>query len=97
MLGRVKDRVVIEDGVPVTRQFIPLRITFDERVDDGLTAQAGAETFGRIMRDPDRYLGSLDPDAPPFAFAAPLKSVDAASPAEGEVSVEAVSDGSFVA
>ena len=82
VLGMTRERVVLEGGVPVSRKFIPIRITLDERIDDGMTAQAGVETFRRIMSNPDRYLGSLAPDAPRFGFASPTVLDAMASPAK---------------
>ncbi len=62
MVGRVEDRVVVEDGAPVVRRILPVRITFDERIDDGLAGSHGIAAFKRVLEDPARYLGCTAAD-----------------------------------
>lgn len=61
-IGSVEQRVVVEDGAPVVRTVLPVRITFDERVDDGLAGAAGIASFVRVLEDPARWLGGLAED-----------------------------------
>ncbi len=60
MVGRVEDRVVVEDGKPVVKRILPLRFTYDERIDDGLNAHHGIESVVRCLENPERWLGGLD-------------------------------------
>ena len=62
MVGAVEDRVVIENGVPVAARVLPIRVSFDERIEDGLTCQKGIELFEQMVLDPERYLGCLEED-----------------------------------
>ena len=62
MVGQVEERAVVEDGQVVVRKILPLRFTYDERIDDGLSARFGIETIVRTLEDPYKYLGCLDGD-----------------------------------
>jgi hypothetical protein len=62
MVGHVEDRVVVgADGTPTVRPTLPLRFTFDERIDDGLNARHGIDAVCRVLSDPARWLGGLGP------------------------------------
>ena len=63
MVGAVEERVVAVDGAPAVKKVLPIRFTFDERIEDGLTAKAALESLVGILSDPDKHLGCLD-DAP---------------------------------
>lgn len=58
MIGQVEERVVSRDGVPVVRRVLPVRFTYDERIEDGLNARFGIDRFVRILEDPARYLAA---------------------------------------
>lgn len=60
--GRIAERVVVEDGVPVVRKILPLRWTYDERIDDGLNARFGMDAVVRMLEDPAHHFGCLSPD-----------------------------------
>ncbi len=62
MAGRIELRPVVEDGVVVARPILPLRITFDERIDDGLAGSHAIATLKRILEDPARHLGCTRAD-----------------------------------
>jgi len=62
MVGRTEERVVVEDGKPVIKRILPLRFTYDERIDDGLNAHHGIESVVRVIEDPERWLGCLAED-----------------------------------
>jgi hypothetical protein len=57
MVGQVEQRAVVRDGAIVQRPILPIRYSYDERVDDGLNARFGIEWVRRVLEDPDRYLG----------------------------------------
>lgn len=60
MAGAFEDRPVVEDGEVVVARILPLRFSFDERVDDGLTARDGIRAMVRTMEDPARWIGEPD-------------------------------------
>jgi hypothetical protein len=62
MAGKVEDRVIVEHGRPVVARILPLRFTYDERIDDGLTASYGIESVVRVLEDPQRWLGCTRAD-----------------------------------
>ncbi len=62
MVGEIEERAVVRDGEIVVRKILPLRYSYDERIDDGLTARFGIEAVKRVLEDPDTYLGCLNED-----------------------------------
>lgn len=62
MVGRIEERVVAVNGKPEVRRFLPLRFTYDERIDDGLNAHHGIESVARVLEDPERWLGCVAED-----------------------------------
>ncbi|MCK6505215.1 2-oxo acid dehydrogenase subunit E2 [Myxococcota bacterium] len=60
MTGKVEDRPVVEDGKVVPARILPVRFSYDERIDDGLTARDGIRSFVRVLEDPERWLGVPD-------------------------------------
>ena len=70
MVGAIEDRPVVRDGALEVRPMLHLRFSYDERVDDGLTAGKGIASLKEILEDPDAGLGCLSPagvDAWPLA------------------------------
>ena len=64
VVGRVRPTPVVHDGEIQIRQILPLRWTFDERIEDGLYAGRSAELLRRRLEDPVHHLG-LPEDAVP--------------------------------
>lgn len=64
LVGKVEERAVVEQGAVVVRRVLPVRFTYDERVDDGLAAAAGIQTFLDVLAAPDQWLGPPDGSAP---------------------------------
>ena len=62
VFGRVEARVTVEDGAPVVRRMIPIRFSFDERIDDGLSAGHGIKAVIDALENPFELLGCVDPD-----------------------------------
>lgn len=60
MAGQIEERAVVEDGVVVPRRILHLRFSFDERIEDGLTARHGVDAVVEVLEDPARWLGCLD-------------------------------------
>jgi hypothetical protein len=57
--GRIREELVVEGGRAAVRRRLPLRISYDERIDDGINARDGAVELVRILSDPDAHLGPL--------------------------------------
>jgi len=62
MAGKIEERAVVRDGQLVVRRQLPLRFTYDERIDDGLTAGDGIASMVRVLEDPERWLGCVAED-----------------------------------
>ncbi len=62
MVGKIEERPWIVDGEIVKRRVIHVRFTYDERIDDGLTAGHGIRTFKEVMLEPHKHLGCLAED-----------------------------------
>ena len=56
MVGQIEERAVVEEGVLRARRVLPLKITFDERIEDGATALEGLKTFIKVLENPEEYL-----------------------------------------
>jgi hypothetical protein len=62
MVGAIEEKPVAVDGELEVGKVLHLRYSYDERIDDGLTARHGMDTAARVLEDPKRYLGCLDED-----------------------------------
>ena len=62
MVGRMEDRVFVEGGEIVTKKVIPLRFTYDERVDDGLNAGHGIKAAVDALENPFQVFGCTAAD-----------------------------------
>ena len=62
MAGRVEERVIVDGGQPVVRRVLPLRFSYDERIEDGLNAGLAIADVVRVLEDPARYLGCVKDD-----------------------------------
>jgi hypothetical protein len=82
-VGEIEERAVVEDGAVVVRRIMPIRITFDERIDDGLAGRYGIAAMVRVLEDPETWLGCLRPDGsdslPMFPRAGQVVEPEAAS------------------
>lgn len=97
MVGRVEEVPAVVDGQIVVQKRLHIRYTFDERVDDGLTARFGMQTAARVLEDPERWLGCVAEDgsdtrpmwpnelAPEAGSAAPARPSGEPGPAGGPV------------
>lgn len=54
--GAVEPRAVVRDGAVVPRDILPLRWSYDERIDDGLTARHGLDAVVRCLEAPEQWL-----------------------------------------
>lgn len=61
MVGKIEERPVVEDGKIVIRKILPLRWTYDERIDDGLTSKYGMQSVRECLEDPDKWFGPIEP------------------------------------
>ena len=62
MVGKVEERVLVEDGKPVVAKVLPLRYSYDERIEDGLNARHGMDAVREALEDPVALLGCLAED-----------------------------------
>jgi len=62
MVGRMEERVFVEDGQLVTKKVIPLRFTYDERIDDGLNAGHGIKGVVDALENPFHVFGCTAAD-----------------------------------
>lgn len=53
-IGRVEDRVVAEDGKVVIRKMLPIKLTVDERVEDGMYCYRGMDYFIDQLENPEK-------------------------------------------
>ena len=56
-VGRIEERPWVVDGQLVVRRVLPIRWSYDERVDDGLTAKLGMDAVRERLENPERYFG----------------------------------------
>jgi hypothetical protein len=62
MAGKIEVRPVFEDGRFVPRRQMQVRYSYDERVDDGLSAGYAIQTVNDVLHDPFKHLGCLRED-----------------------------------
>ncbi len=62
MVGRATDEPVVEDGKVVVGKVLTLRFSYDERIEDGLTARYGMDSVQRVLENPQRWLGCIKSD-----------------------------------
>jgi hypothetical protein len=62
MVGRIEERAVVVDGQVVIKKVLPTRYSYDERIDDGLSAAYGMQTLKRVLENPTEALGCLAQD-----------------------------------
>jgi len=58
MAGAIEERPIVVDGEIQVAKILPIRFTYDERIDDGLTARHGIDVIRRTLENPDMYLGN---------------------------------------
>lgn len=62
MVGQIEERPVVRDGKIVIEKILPIRFSYDERIDDGLTARFGIDTLSEVLSDPFKHLGCVAGD-----------------------------------
>ncbi|MCB9777969.1 MAG: 2-oxo acid dehydrogenase subunit E2 [Alphaproteobacteria bacterium] len=62
MFGQTETRPVVDGDRCVPGRVLPVRFSYDERIDDGLTARDGIRSVVRVLEDPERWLGLPDAD-----------------------------------
>jgi len=79
MIGRTEERAFVENGQVVIRRVIPLRFTYDERIDDGLNAGHGIQGVIDVLENPFELLGcTADGDDHPIGRPSEAKAAAAA-------------------
>lgn len=59
MVGQTIDVPVLRNGETSWTRQMPIRVSFDERINDGLSAFRGVETIKRVLESPFESLGCL--------------------------------------
>ena len=54
-IGRIREAIVPQDGLPVVGRMMALSLTFDHRAIDGAPAAAFLQTVKRLVESPDTY------------------------------------------
>ena len=62
MVGKIEEKPVVVDGEIVVKKMMQVRFSYDERIDDGLTASRGIQTMKEALEDPRAVLGCLQDD-----------------------------------
>jgi hypothetical protein len=62
MVGKVEERPVVRNGEIVVQKTMHIRWSYDERIDDGLSARFGIDSVKRALEHPFEYLGCLADD-----------------------------------
>ncbi len=62
MFGKTELAPMVVNGEVVVRPRMPIRFSFDERIDHGLGARFGIEAVLRVLRDPERFFGCTKAD-----------------------------------
>lgn len=62
MIGKIEDRLMVVDGQPVVKPVMHIRVTYDERIDDGMTAGDGIRYLAGILEEPYEHLGCVAGD-----------------------------------
>lgn len=55
MVGEVEERVCVIDGKIKSEKILPVRLSYDDRIEDGLTARKCIDDVVAIMEDPEEY------------------------------------------
>lgn len=62
MIGKIVEKPVVRDGEIVIRPMLPVRFSYDERIDDGMTAGNGIMVMVRSLEHPYETLGCVQDD-----------------------------------
>lgn len=62
MVGKVEERAVVVDGEIVVKKILPLRYSYDERIDDGLSSSYGMAAMRYVLENPYEELGCVAED-----------------------------------
>ncbi len=62
MVGKINDVPKLENGEMVWTKEMVIRVSYDERVNDGLSAFRGIESIKRVLENPFEELGCLEDD-----------------------------------
>jgi len=62
MVGQIEKRPLVVDDEVVIESVIPIRWSYDERIDDGLNARFGIDAVNRVLETPFESLGCLKDD-----------------------------------
>ena len=55
MVGKIQDEVTSKEGKVEIERVLPIRISFDERIEGGLVAKFGLQKFIDVLENPEEY------------------------------------------
>lgn len=58
-VGKVFDRPVVKEGKVTFEKSINIRFSYDERIEDGLSAYQGVKTILKVLEEPNKHLVNL--------------------------------------
>ena len=56
MVGEIEERVCMKDGEVCHQKVLPVRLSYDDRIEDGLTARQCIDDVVALMEDPEALL-----------------------------------------
>jgi hypothetical protein len=59
MVGQVEERAMVVEGKVVVQKILPIRWSYDERIDDGLTSKYGMQSVRLRLENPAFYFGEI--------------------------------------
>jgi len=62
MAGKIEKRALVVGDDVVATDVIPIRYSYDERIDDGLNARFGIEAVNRALENPYEHFGCVKDD-----------------------------------
>ena len=81
MVGKIEDKAIVENGQVVPAKILHVRWSYDERIDDGLTARYGINGVVEALEDPDRFFGCVKEDGSDTHPLWPLEEAPSSPPA----------------
>ena len=56
MVGEIREEAICNNGQVSIEKVLPIRLSFDERIEDGSIAKHGLKAFVDVLEDPEKYI-----------------------------------------
>ena len=56
MVGEIREEAICNNGQVSIEKVLPIRLSFDERIEDGSIAKHGLKAFVDALEDPEKYI-----------------------------------------